>query len=98
MKKTIKILLGLMILLVILIICVSFYVGNYLYDYTLNPYSKHNISEKIETNEEVQQISRQWLGENSVDVSLTIYDHLSLHASYIDQDSDVYMIMVHVYR
>lgn len=98
MKKTIKILLTLVGLLIITIIGVSFYVGNYLYDYTLNPYSKHNISEKIETNEDVQQISRQWLAENSVNVSLTSYDHLSLHASYIEQNSDVYMIMVHGYR
>ncbi len=87
-----------MIIIVLFISCISLYVGNYLYDYTLNPYSKHNISEKIETNEEVAQESRQWLSENSVNVSLKSQDDLNLHAAYIDQNSHIYMIMVHGYR
>ena len=51
MKKIAKILIVTLIVIVLFITCISLYVGNYLYDYTLNPYSKHNISEKIETNE-----------------------------------------------
>ncbi|WP_231385320.1 alpha/beta hydrolase [Candidatus Stoquefichus massiliensis] len=83
---------------VLLMCCVSLYVGNYLYDYTLNPYSQHNISEKIETNDEVAQASRQWLNQNSVNVSLENQEHLNLYGRYIDQGSSVYVIMVHGYR
>ena len=50
MKKIAKIITVTMIIIVLFISCISLYVGNYLYDYTLNPYSKHNIYEKIETN------------------------------------------------
>ena len=98
MKKIAKIITVTMIIIVLFISCISLYVGNYLYDYTLNPYSKHNISEKIETNEEVAQESRQWLSENSVNVSLKSQDDLNLLAAYIDQNSHIYMIMVHGYR
>lgn len=98
MKKLVKIIIISITVIVLFIVCISLYVGNYLYDYTLNPYSKHNISEKIETNKEVAQESRQWLSENSVNVSLTSKDNLNLHASYIDQNSHIYMIMVHGYR
>ena len=98
MKKIAKIITVTMIIIVLFISCISLYVGNYLYDYTLNPYSKHNISEKIETNEEVAQESGQWLSENSVNVSLKSQDDLNLHAAYIDQNSHIYMIMVHGYR
>lgn len=98
MKKLVKIVIISLIVIVLFITCISLYVGNYLYDYTLNPYSKHNISEKIETNEEVAQESRQWLSENSVNVSLKSQDNLNLHAAYIDQNSHIYMIMVHGYR
>lgn len=98
MKKIAKILIVTLIVIVLFITCISLYVGNYLYDYTLNPYSKHNISEKIETNEEVAQESRQWLSENSVNVSLKSQDNLNLHAAYIEQNSHIYMIMVHGYR
>ena len=98
MKKIAKIITVTMIIIVLFISCISLYVGNYLYDYTLNPYSKHNISEKIETNEEVAQESRQWLSENSVNVSLKSQDDLNLHAAYIYQNSHIYMIMVHGYR
>ena len=97
MKKIAKIITVTMIIIVLFISCISLYVGNYLYDYTLNPYSKHNISEKIETNEDAQE-SRQWLSENSVNVSLKSQDDLNLHAAYIDQNSHIYMIMVHGYR
>ena len=98
MKKIAKIITVTIIIILLFISCISLYVGNYLYDYTLNPYSKHNISEKIETNEEVAQESRQWLSENSVNVSLKSQDDLNLHAAYIDQNSHIYMIMVHGYR
>lgn len=97
-KKIAKIITVTMIIIVLFISCISLYVGNYLYDYTLNPYSKHNISEKIEANEEVAQKSGQWLSENSVNVSLKSQDDLSLHTAYIDQNSHIYVIMVHGYR
>ncbi|MFR7590130.1 MAG: alpha/beta hydrolase [Longibaculum sp.] len=98
MKKICKVIIALISIFITVLVCMAFYVGNYLYDYTLNPYSQHNISEKIETNEEVKQESRQWLSDNSVDVSLSSHDHLNLHACYIEQESHVYVIMVHGYR
>ena len=59
MKKIAKIITVTMIIIVLFISCISLYVGNYLYDYTLNPYSKHNISEKIETNEEAVALAKE---------------------------------------
>jgi esterase/lipase len=81
-----------------MISCLSLYIGNYLYDYTLNPYSKHNISEKIETNKTVEEASRQWLSDNGVNVSLENEEHMNLYGCYIDQGSSTYVIMVHGYR
>lgn len=69
-----------------------------MYDYTLNPYSKHNISEKIETNKTVEEASRQWLSDNGVNVSLENEEHMNLYGCYIDQGSSTYVIMVHGYR
>ena len=81
-----------------MISCLSLYIGNYLYDYTLNPYSKHNISEKIETNKTVEEASRRWLSDNGVNVSLENEEHMNLYGCYIDQGSSTYVIMVHGYR
>lgn len=98
MKKILKIILIALLTLCIIICCLAIYIGNYLYDYTLNPHSKHNISEKIEINEDTQKESRQWLNENSREVSLRSYDDLKLNGYFIEQKSDVYVIMVHGYR
>lgn len=86
------------LVLILMISCLSLYIGNYLYDYTLNPYSKHNISEKIETNKTVEEASRQWLSDNGVNVSLENEEHMNLYGCYIDQGSSTYVIMVHGYR
>ncbi|KXU45377.1 MAG: alpha/beta hydrolase [Longibaculum muris] len=98
MKKAVKVIVFISVFCLIVLSCLALYVGNYLYDYTLNPYAKHNISEKIETNEDVEQASRLWLNEKSVNVSIESDDHLQLHGYFIEQDHPIYVIMVHGYR
>lgn len=98
MKKVIKVVV-VMILVVVLILCgVSLYIGNYFYDYTLNPKSTHNITDNIETNPQTVVEANQWLAQNSQEVSIQSYDDLKLHAYSVEQDSHVYVIMVHGYR
>lgn len=98
MKKLLKFMIVFVLMLTLFIACISLYVGNYLYDYTLNPYSKKNISEKIDTNEEIAQESRQWLNEYGEEVYIQSEDNLKLHGYFIEQDNPIYMIMVHGYR
>ena len=98
MKKAVKVIVFISVFCLIVLSWLALYVGNYLYDYTLNPYAKHNISEKIETNEDVEQASRLWLNEKSVNVSIESDDHLQLHGYFIEQDHPIYVIMVHGYR
>ena len=83
---------------VALLIGLALYVGNYLYDYTLNPYSSKNITEKMEVSETSKQESHAWLSRHSQDVYMRSYDDLDLHGYWIDQGSDVCVIMVHGYR
>lgn len=77
---------------------ILFYIGNYLYDYTLNPHSTHYITEKLDMEESIFLKSRQWLEETSEDVYLMSKDHLKLHSYLIEQNSSTYIIMVHGYR
>jgi len=76
----------------------SLYIGNYLYDYILNPHSSKNISEKIKINQSKKYENQKWLEEHSQSLKMLTFDQLSLHAYYIDHQSDVYMILVHGYR
>jgi len=85
-------------ILFLLICCFSLYIGNYLYDYTLNPYSKHTLLENLIPDQDSVQEAQQWMAENSQDVYIESDDHLKLHAYSIQQDSHVYVIMVHGYR
>lgn len=98
MKKLLKFIIVFILVTVLMVACFSLYIGNYLYDYTLNPYSEKNISEKIDTNEEIAQESRQWLNEYGEETYIQSEDNLKLHGYFIQQDSPVYMIMVHGYR
>lgn len=93
-KKVILIMCGILIVVSLF----SLYVGNYIYDYTLNPKAKNNIGEKISKDETNIQKAQQWLENHSQEVILTSYDGLRLHGSLIDNHSDVYVIMVHGYR
>ena len=97
MKKVLKVFLISFIVLCVIIFSLSLYVGNYVYDYTLNPNSQKNIIEKIPVNEKSIQKSKQWLQQNSKDVYIEC-EELKLHGYFIPQDSSVYMIMVHGYR
>jgi len=98
MKKYIKMIFIVVGTIIVFGIGYAIYIGNYLYDYTLNPHSQHNISEKIETNQKTAQRSRQWLKDNSEMIQIESYDHLRLNGYFIDQDNPVYVIMVHGYR
>ena len=96
MKKLLKISLCIIIICIIFLTGITFYVGNYLYDYTLNPASHHTLFENMSTQKTSD--STQWLDTHSVNVSIQSHDDLFLHASYIEQDTSVYVIMVHGYR
>lgn len=98
MKKILKGILILGLVAFLLVCCFSLYIGNYLYDYTLNPYSEHTLLENLIPDEDAQLEAQQWMNENSQDVFIESIDHLQLHSYYIEQESDVYMIMVHGYR
>lgn len=91
-----KIIITLVILLIIYSVGFSLYIGNYVYNYTLNPLSKHYLGEKIIQQESSQ--SQQWLYQNSEQVKITSFDHLKLKARLVHNQSDVYIIMVHGYR
>lgn len=98
LKKILKIIIICVTVLVLFICGVGLYIGNYFYDYTLNPHSKHNIVDKLEIDEEAYEKSRVWLTENGEDVSILSQDDLKLHASLIEQGSRIYVIMIHGYH
>lgn len=96
MKKSIKIILCFISVVVLFLGGITFYVGNYLYDYTLNPLSQHSLFENMVSSNPSE--SHQWLETHAVHTSIQSYDDLFLHAYYIEQDAPVYVIMVHGYR
>lgn len=98
MNKIIKIMIILVLICFLIIGCVSFYIGNYLYDYTLNPRSSKNIFEYVDVDENKNKEAHEWLLENSENITMTSEDHLKLNGYYIDQDSDICVIMIHGYR
>lgn len=97
MKRVIKVIIIIFLILFLLISCLSLYAGNYLYNYTLDAHAQKNIFEHVDIDEKVKQKAYQWLENNSQDVFMT-NDHLKLHGYYVEQNSHIYMIMVHGYR
>lgn len=98
MKKMIKLICVVVLILCLLVTSVSLYIGNYLYDYTLNPYSDYSLLQQLALDEEKKENAKAWMDENSQDVYITNKENLKLHAYSIEQKSDIYMIMVHGYR
>lgn len=98
LKKIIKYSIFMVIVLSLIVGVFSLYVGNYLYDYTLNPDAKHYIGEKIKKDEKEIAKAKKWLEEKGENVSIKSYDGLRLNASLIENKSHVYVIMVHGYR
>lgn len=97
MKKIIKIISIIILILTIFIMGITLYIGNYLYDYTLNPHSNHSLFDS-ELYQKDTQDAQKWLEDKSVHLSISSYDDLFLHAYYIEQNNPIYAIMVHGYR
>ncbi len=97
MKKIIKIISIIILILTIFIMGITLYIGNYLYDYTLNPHSNHSLFDS-ELYQKDTQDAQKWLEDKSVHLSISSYDDLFLHAYYVEQDNPIYVIMVHGYR
>lgn len=87
-----------MVIFLLFIAAVSLYIGNYLYDYTLNPYAQKSLYEKMDINEDKNEKNKQWLYNHSEDVIIQSDDQLNLHGYFINQKSHIYVIMVHGYR
>lgn len=107
-KKRLKIILISLVILGVLIMLALFLVGNYLYDFALNPHNPNNLfskDTKEETDEEYSDVSKSkeaenWLLQEANDLSMTSYDNLTLHAYEITNPSNQthnYAILVHGY-
>lgn len=95
-KKVIKIIIIILFVLFLIIGGLSLYIGNYLYNYTLNPNADDYLGMSIEDNDNDK--AKKWLKENGQDVYMRSQDNLRLKATLIEQDSHTYVIMVHGYR
>lgn len=98
MKSIIKNIIVSLLVLFLIVCSLSLYIGNYLYDYTLNPKAINYIGKNIEIDEHIYQDAKNWLNQNGQNVSIVSYDGLKLHGTLVDNQSDVYVIMVHGYR
>ena len=98
MKKIVKRSLFVVLCLVVVGVVVSLYVGNYVYDYTINPHSAHSIFEMLDIDEEKFEEANVWLNEHGINVKRHSFDDLTLHSYYVDQGSDVTVLLVHGYR
>lgn len=89
----------LIILILIIILIVTFflliYLGNFFYNYTLNPKNKSGFLADNESNDDSV---KQWMGELSNDVYITNRDNLTLHAYRLSNPSNLFVILCHGYR
>lgn len=86
---------------IIISFCVFFFLlcfcfCNYLFDYTLNPHSYHRIDDKIKI--ENKAMNQEWLEKECSQLSMLTNDDVLLNGYYKDNDSHIYIIMVHGYR
>jgi len=95
MKRFLKYLLITLIVTTVFLCCFSMYIGNFMFNYVLNPHYENNISTKIKSNEQVTINNQQWLNHNSIKISIQSEDQLTLNAYYIKNNSHNYMILVH---
>ncbi len=96
MNKFIKMCISLIIVVCLMFIGLSLYVGNYIYDYTLNTASQHYLGKNI--NDKDEEKAKDWLHQHGENVFITSYDGLKLKGTYIENESSIVMIMVHGYR
>ena len=97
MKKIIKVILWIVLFVMIVVMALSIYVGNYLYDYTINPHSSVSIFERLDIDESKSKEAIKWLDENTIELNQVSYDGLKLHSYYVSQGCDVTIILVHGY-
>ena len=98
MKRILKVCLYVVLSVVIVGIGLSLYVGNYLYDYTINPHSTHSIFERLDIDDKKSKESLKWLDENAEGVIRKSEDGLNLFGYYVDKGSDITILLVHGYR
>lgn len=96
-KKILRIIAIIFLSVFIFITAMTLYIGNYVYDYTLNPTSDHYIFENLDLYQD-DDSAQKWFAQHSRQVAMTSDDDLQLHGYYFSQNSPIYVIMVHGYR
>lgn len=109
MKKSIKIILSIIVILTVLFIGAGLYAGNYLYNFALTPgadrtaFTEADINQTQEVTSEVDKptVSEQWLQETGyTEVDMTSnFDGINLHGYRIEQVelTDKWVIVAHGY-
>lgn len=97
MKKFFKYVIIFVVITALFIMCFSIYIGNYLFDYTLNVNQEDSIADKISVETKKTQENQQWLDENSQKISLVNQENIKLNSYYIKGENHIYVIMVHGY-
>ena len=86
------------IILFIIFINIYIYVGNCIYNITIDRHSDHYFIDLIQISETKKQNSDDWYNHQSRLLHVSTKDELILKGSYINQKSDTCIIMVHGYR
>ena len=94
MKKRLFIILS---ILSFMIASYLLYIGNYIYDYTLNPHAKEKIFDIVDIDQTNLKKAKEWLNQYSEDCYIE-NDQLLLHSYFIKQKSHVYVMIVHGYN
>ena len=98
MKRIVKVIMCIVLLCLFIVVGISLYVGNYIYDYTINPHSTKSIFERLDIDDKKSESAKKWLDNNGEDIYRYSDDGLKLHSYYVSGNSDVTVILVHGYR
>ena len=98
MNKLMKVSMSLLVLVIIFCFGIFIYVGNYIYDYTLNRFSHKSLFDYVEKDNIRHNEAQKWLDENTESLYIEARDGIKLHGYFLKQESSVYMIMVHGYK
>ena len=88
-KKIIKII----IIIFLLLSCISIFIGNYFYRYAFHPDSSYNVLDTLNIKEKKYNDDI-----NFKEIELESHDHLILKGYYLNNHSDITLLMVHGYR